>query len=108
MPRRNRDNLSPGEATDIRSLRTDSSSTVRSVGFSDTVAPNGRTVLRQPISIHTQPPATRQRTDIGPGGDESGFPDLGTIEEGTIVQITAPPKKARRNNFFVSTVRLLI
>ena len=104
MPRRRPDDVS--HVTDIRDVRMETSSTVRSVGYSDTVAPNGRTVLRQPVAIHTQPPpASRQRTDDG--GDEPSFPDNDTLDLGT-VHVAVRPKKARRNNFFVSTVRLLI
>ena len=102
MPRRRPDDIA--EATDIRNVQTRSSNIVRSVGYSDTLAADGRTVLRQPIEIHTQPPpAARQRTDDGLGGDEPSFPDADTHNPNDIV---VPPRKARRNNFFVSTVRL--
>ena len=110
MPRRRPDDVS--EPTDIRNVRTntaDNTNAVRSIGYSDTVSTDGRTVLRQPVNIHTHPPPVpQQETDATPGGDEHSFPDIGARDEGTIVQITAPAKKAPCNNFFVSTVRLLV
>ena len=107
MPRRPADK--PREVTALRDMlatRSTTDNTVTSVGFSDAVSKDGRTVVRQPVNIRTQPlPDTQQGPDDG-AMDDGESPFLGMVTQ-IMPEHLAPPRKARRNNFFVSTVRLL-